>query len=124
MENTKAKKDILIVEDEQVIGMICHRILAREGFKVTLATDGYLAINLLDKSKFDVFLIDIKLPGIDGLEVYQYISLKHPSLSPKVIFMTGDTMSRNIPEFVATTGCQLLRKPFTINELLAAVNNI
>lgn len=124
MDNTKVKKEILIIEDEQVIGMICYRLLTREGYNATLATDGDMAVKMLDKMKFDVFLLDIKLPGIDGLEVYQHISQKDPALSLKVIFMTGDTMSKNILEFVTTTGCQLLRKPFTIDELLTAVKKV
>ncbi|MBN1367422.1 MAG: response regulator [Dehalococcoidales bacterium] len=115
--------EILIIEDERVIAMVCKRILSRKGFNITLAPDGNIAVDLIKKTKYDLFLIDIKIPGIDGLGVYQYISQIYPPNSFRVIFMTGDTLSTNILEFETKTGCRLLKKPFSIDDLLKAVKN-
>ena len=124
MDQNNVTKNLLVVEDEQVISNICYRVLTKEGFNVIQATDGNTAIELLNKHRFDLCLLDIRLPGIDGLELYRYICRKSPNLSLKVIFMTGDALSRNIQEFVNRSGRQLLEKPFTTDELLSAVKNV
>jgi len=118
------KKNLLVLEDERVIGDICNRVLSKEGFNVVLASNGETAIQLLDKHQFDLCLLDVRTPGIDGLELYEHIRRTFPDLSLKVIFMTGDALTRNIPEFVNNAGCQLLEKPFTPNELITAIKNV
>ncbi len=117
------KKEVLIVEDEHVIAMVCHRILLKQGYNVTLAPDGNTALRLIEKNKFDIFLIDIKIPGVDGLGVHRFILQAYPPHSYKAIFMTGDTLSMNLHNFEANTGCRLLKKPFSIDELLDAINS-
>ena len=124
MENNKNRGNLLIVEDEPIIAKICNRILTKEGFKILLATDGSMAVKLLNVHMFDLCLIDVRTPGIDGLELYGHINKKFPGLTHKVVFMTGDTLSKNIPEFVDKSGCFLLQKPFTTSELLTAINKV
>jgi DNA-binding response OmpR family regulator len=123
IQNNVSKK-LLVVEDESVIGNICRRVLTREGFDVVLAANGNLAIQLLDKHQFDFCLLDIRIPGIDGVEIYKYICQTSPKLAKRVIFMTGDSLTQNILGFVNKAGCQLLEKPFSTEELLAAVKKI
>jgi DNA-binding response OmpR family regulator len=124
VEQSSGTKNLLVLEDEAVISGICNRVLSKEGFSVILAVDGRKAVKLLAENKIDFCLLDIRTPGIDGLELYKHIRQKYPQLALKVIFMTGDSLSRNIPEFVNNVGCQLLEKPFTTEELLAAVRNV
>ena len=124
MVHLNVKKTFLVVEDEHVISNICFRILTREGFNVFLANDGNTAIELLDRQKFDLCLLDVRTPGVDGIDIYKYICKISPELSSRVIFMTGDSLSKNIPEFVNKIGCQLLEKPFTTDDLLLAVRNL
>jgi DNA-binding response OmpR family regulator len=124
LDQNSVTKNLLVVEDEQVISDICYRVLTREGFNVIQATDGNKAIELLNKHRFDLCLLDIRLPGIDGLELYRHICRNSPNLSLRVIFMTGDALSRNIQEFVNSSGRQLLEKPFTTDELLTAVKSV
>jgi len=124
VEQSSGTKNLLVVEDETVISAICHRVLSKEGFNVILAGDGRKAIKLLAENKIDLCLLDIRTPGIDGLELYEHIRQTFPELAFKVIFMTGDSLSRNIPEFANEVGCQLLEKPFTTNELISAIRNL
>lgn len=124
MNQNNIIKNLLVVEDEQVISNICDRVLTKEGFNVVLATNGNMAIELLNKHQFDLCLLDIRLPGIDGFELYRYICRNFPNRSFKVIFMTGDALTPNILEFVNNSGCQLLEKPFTTDELITAVKNV
>ena len=116
-------RNLLVVEDERVIGDICQRVLTKEGFNVTLARDGRKAIQLLAEIRFDLCLLDVRTPGIDGIELYKYICQTYPDLSFKVIFMTGDAMAKSIPEFANQAGCQLLEKPFTTDQLISAIKN-
>ncbi len=124
MDQNSGTRNLLVVEDEKVISTICFRVLTKEGFNVILAGDGRKAVKLLDENKFDLCLLDIRTPGIDGLELYKHIRRTFPELSSKVVFMTGDSLSRNIPEFANTAGCQLLEKPFTTEELVSAIRNV
>ena len=124
MDQNNVTKNILLVEDERVIGSICSRVLTKEGFNVVLATTGEMAVKLLEKDRFDLCLLDFRTPAINGLELYSYICRTAPNLSSKVIFMTSDSLTRNIPDFVNKAGCRLLEKPFTTDELITAVKNI
>lgn len=120
------RKSVLVVEDEPVIGTICQRVLTKEGFNVLLTDDGNKAIKLLAVNRVDMCLLDIRTPGMDGLELYNHISRNYPGLTTKIIFMTGDSLSKNIQEFALKAGCRLLEKPFSTQELVSsitAVNN-
>ncbi len=117
-------KNVLVVEDEQVIGAICKRVLTKEGFNIVLTDDGIKAVKLLTENKFDLCLLDIRTPGMDGLELYDHISRNYPNLSPKIIFMTGDSLSKNIQEFASKVGCRLLEKPFSTHELVTIVTAV
>ncbi len=121
-ENTM--KSILVVEDEPVIGAICKRVLNKEGFNIVLTDDGNKAIKLLAENKIDLCLLDIRTPGMDGLELYDHISHNFPGLSSKTIFMTGDSLSKNIREFTLKVGCLLLEKPFSTQELINIVMSV
>jgi CheY-like chemotaxis protein len=121
-ENTM--KSILVVEDEPVIGAICKRVLNKEGFNIVLTDDGNKAIKLLAENKIDLCLLDIRTPGMDGLELYDHISHNFPGLSSKTIFMTGDSLSKNIREFALKVGCLLLEKPFSTQELINIVMSV
>ena len=124
MDQNNVKKNLLLVEDERVIGSTCSRILTKEGFNVVLATNGEMAIKLLEKHRFDICLLDVRTPAIDGLQLYNHICRTVPGLSSKVIFMTTDSLTRSRPEFVNNAGCRFLEKPFTTDELITAVKNI
>ncbi len=117
-------KSILVVEDEPVIGAICKRVLNKEGFNIVLTDDGNKAIKLLAENKIDLCLLDIRTPGMDGLELYNHISHNYPGLSSKTIFMTGDSLSKNIQEFALKVGCLLLEKPFSTQELINIVMSV
>jgi CheY-like chemotaxis protein len=117
-------KNVLVVEDEQIIGAICKRVLTKEGFNIILTDDGNKAVALLEENKFDLCLLDIRTPGMDGLELYEHISQNYPELSSKIIFMTGDSLSKNIQEFALKVGCRLLEKPFSTQELVTIVTTV
>lgn len=110
-------KRILVVEDEPAISEICRRVLVSEGFTVSIAPDGKIAQDMIEKEEYGLCLIDMRTPAKSGMELYQWITEKHPALANGVIFTTGDVMGGNIQDFLKHVARPFLPKPFTPDEL-------
>jgi DNA-binding response OmpR family regulator len=125
MENTKGSQGvILVVEDEPAISQVCQRTLTAEGFEVDVAVNGAIAEEMLTKKKYDLFLIDIRTPIMNGRELYQHIEEKYPKLTNKVIFTTGDVLDEKLTSLLNGTKRAYLPKPFTPDELKAIVRQV
>jgi len=111
--NGKEKRG-LVVEDEPAIARMCLRALGAEGFKVEIAIDGKAA-------QTDLCLIDIRTPGMNGIELYQYLKEIGSEITQRVIFTTGDTINDEIKAFLEETGRPFLPKPFTLDELRSVI---
>lgn len=107
-----ACENILIVDDEPGIRDILTRILAERGYRTDCASDAKTALTKLDKNGYDLFIIDLKLPKISGKKFYEIMMEKHPSLTEKVMFITGDTITPSTQDFLDLTGKPYLTKPF------------
>jgi len=114
-------KSILVVEDEPKIGEVCYRVLTGEGFVVDVAVNGSLAQELLTQKDYDLCLIDIRMPVMNGKELFQVIADRYPRLAGGVIFSTGDVIDGYIQRFLELTGRPHLSKPFTPHELITIV---
>lgn len=114
---------ILIVEDEPVISEICRRVLAGEGFRVTLASNGRAAMSALEEREYDLCIIDIRTPEMNGIELYGHLEKKYPEIASRVIFTTGDVINVNTKTFLDRTNRQCLPKPFTLDKLKAIVRD-
>jgi len=118
MKNSSASvKRILVVEDEPGISAVCQRVLTSEGFEVDIAVNGKVAQDMLGEKDYDLFLIDVRTPLMNGKQLYQCIQEKHPKLIDRVIFTTGDVMSKDIQGFLGQAARPFLPKPFTPDEL-------
>ena len=111
----------LVVEDEPAIAKMCVRILGAEGFEVDVAVDGKAALNVLKEKEFDLCIIDIRTPEMNGTELYHHLEERHPEMVNKVIFTTGDVINDKIKAFLAETGRPFLPKPFTPTELRSTI---
>jgi PAS domain S-box-containing protein len=103
---------ILIVEDEAEIAEMLSEILRAHGHRTHIATDGRDGLDCALADEFDVVLSDIRLPRMDGLDLYRALQRRRPSIIPRVAFITGDTLSPDIQSFLAETGAVCLEKPF------------
>lgn len=112
-----ARKSVLVVEDEPAISQVCLRALAGEGFDVDMAINGEVARRMMAEKDYDLCLIDIRTPVMNGKQVYQTIMERHPGLASGVIFTTGDVMGSDTQAFLEQSGRPFLPKPFTPNEL-------
>ncbi len=114
-----AGEKILVVDDEDMIRDLCYHILTAEGYQVTAAQNGAAALEKLHRSDIDLLITDIKMPGMDGLELFERV--KQLDLDIVTIFITGhgtldtaiESLMRGVDGFVL--------KPFTQEELLSAV---
>lgn len=109
---------ILIVEDELPIANLVKLSLTKAGYACTCAFDGLKAADLLEQEKFDLILLDVMLPGIDGFELMDYI---RPTEIP-VIFITAKSEVADRVKGLRMGAEDYLVKPFEIIELLARVD--
>ncbi len=111
------RKRMLIVEDEPAICGLVRRVLTDEGFEVDVAPDGRIAQSMIREREYDLYLIDIKLPVMDGKELYKWLQDEYPRSAGRVIFTTGSAMGQDTESFLHRSGRQVLPKPFTPEEL-------
>jgi DNA-binding response OmpR family regulator len=116
-ENGSQKKRILIVEDEVSIGNFCRRVLCSAGFEADVATDGEKARQMIQCKDYDLFLVDLRLPILNGRELYNWLKITYPQSAARVIFMTGSIASETTDEFLKSSSRPVLLKPFTLAEM-------
>lgn len=109
---------ILIVEDERPISDLIKINLTDAGYECTCAYDGLEAANILESHNFDLILLDIMLPEIDGYELLEYIK----PLDIPVIFLTAKSALNDRVKGLTLGAEDYIIKPFEIVELLARVN--
>jgi len=110
-------KRILVVEDEPHISEICQLIFGDEGFYVDTAENGQTALEILRQTEYDILFVDIKMPLMSGIELYNCLDKELPQLTKSVVFTSGDVMNNDVTAFLAKTNRPFLPKPFTIKEL-------
>ncbi|MBE9119187.1 response regulator transcription factor [Lusitaniella coriacea LEGE 07157] len=113
--------EILIVEDDFEIAQLIEQTLAREGFLCDRAADGLQAIEAVQTQHPDVIILDLMLPGLDGLEVCTRIRQKNQQKDPYILMLTarGEEIDRVIG--LSTGADDYLVKPFSPRELVARV---
>ena len=115
------KKHILIVDDEQSIRELCKELLEEEGYKITLAVDGQDALDKMDYDMFDLFLIDMAMPKIDGFELMKLIKQKQPLAV--IVILTGFSSIDGAVKAVHAGAYQYLSKPINSEELFGVVKS-
>ncbi|MEW5721886.1 MAG: response regulator [Thermodesulfobacteriota bacterium] len=110
---------ILVADDEEVIREACLRILTRAGYEVDTVVDGEEALRLVSRRRFDLVLVDIKMPGLDGLQVMEEIKRISPETIVGVI--TGHGTAQTAAEARRVGSRFFLTKPFTPGELRETV---
>lgn len=111
---------ILIVEDEATIARLMQVSLLRAGYDCTVANDGLTAADLIAENDFDIALLDIMLPGLDGYELLDYLR----PLGTPVIFITAKTATKDRVRGLQLGADDYLVKPFEVEELLARVGAV
>lgn len=120
-EDSEKRRRLLVVEDEPSISDVCRRVLTREGYAVEIAANGKVAQGMIGSKPYDLCLLDIRTPAMNGKELYEWLQEKYPQLTKRVIFTTGDVLEGDTKSFIEGTGRPFLPKPFSPDDLKAIV---
>jgi len=116
------KKKILIIDDETTIGTSCKRVLERENFEVLYQQNGRSGLKEALTGKYDLILLDLLLPDIEGMEILK--SIKSKEISSEVIIITGYATVQTAVETIQLGAADYISKPFSPDELIIHVNKV
>jgi len=111
--------NILIVEDEPNVVSILQRGLASDGYQTSVAPDAYIALEMVSVNSFSMIILDIMLPGINGLELCKQLKKSHPHIP--IIMLTALGSTENIVTGLDNGADDYLVKPFKVAELNARI---
>jgi two-component system response regulator AtoC len=113
-----SKVSILIVDDDEAVRLSFHRILSDVCDDLQMVTDGASALGLLEKHSFDIVLLDLKMPGMDGIAVLRTIKARWPQT--EVIMITGYASIETAKDAVRIGAHDYLAKPVGPDEVVRA----
>ena len=116
------KSHILVVDDEDSLRSVLSNELSGAGYDVATASDGEAAISTVQNKKFDLVLLDIKMPKMDGFEVLKYIKKGFPQV--KVIMLTGFADLKNAIESKKHGAEDFVSKPYDLVDLLTTIERV
>jgi len=112
-------KNILVADDEESIRWVLGKALTKQGFKVDLASDGKEALELFQNKNYDMAVLDIKMPGITGLELLKRFQEEKPDLL--TVIMTAESTMKNAIEAMKQGAYDYITKPFDLDALDAII---
>ncbi|MBD1372101.1 response regulator [Hazenella sp. IB182357] len=110
-----SSKKVLVVDDQYGIRLLLKEVFSKEDVDIFQAADGRQALDIIDVSKPDLMLLDMKMPGMDGLELLR--RLRHTAFDGKVIMMTAYGELDMVSEAIRLGALMHFTKPFDIEEL-------
>jgi len=116
--------NVLIVDDEKNLTLAMRRLLSAEGYRAEVAASGEFALEAIKELPFDVILLDVNMPGMNGLETFK--KLRKVSPKSKVIMITGygKTLKALVEEARELGVHSVIDKPFKINQITEAIQEI
>lgn len=116
----ESKHKVLIVDDQNGIRILLVEVFSSEGYETFQAANGKAALEIVKLHTPDLVLLDMKIPGMDGLEILKHIKQMNPDI--KVIMMTAYGELDMIKEATDLGALMHFTKPFDIDEMRQAVN--
>ena len=114
---------VLVVDDEPMLARAVKRAL--DPFVVQVATDGQEALTVIEtEPEFDVILCDLMMPRISGADLFHKVSLQHPHLSQRFVFMTGGAFADWSQRFLETVERPIIEKPFQPAQLRRCIESV
>ena len=115
------EKHLLVVDDEPHIRDLLTRFLEMQHYTVDLAEEGKEACRKLTTVSYDCILLDLKMPGMSGREVFRLIQESDQRVANKVIFITGDASDTATRDFIAMATNPVVLKPFHLDDVCRQV---
>lgn len=113
-------RSILVIEDQPEMASAIRRVLVRHGFEVEVARDGFSAGTMLSRMKPGLVTLDLKMPGMDGYEVLNFIRGHEEHAQTKVLVVSAETAA-GLEKAMSLGASDVLPKPFENDELLARI---
>ncbi len=110
---------VLVADDNEVAQRLCKRVLEKAGYPVLIAADGLQAVDIALNQRPAMILMDVAMPGIDGLEAMRRIKAEVPSMP--IVIASAHSMSSDRDRFLAAGADDVLSKPFRLADLIAVV---
>jgi len=108
---------VLVVDDETAIADAICEFLDLQNITTDKANDGKEALDLIGKNRYDAVISDIRMPGIDGPQLYEKATAIDPYYRTRFLFMSGDLVRDTTQSFVSSLNCPCLAKPFALQVL-------
>jgi len=118
---TTVTADILVIDDEDDICALFKDTLEDTGYTVTTVQESLKGLEAVKNHDYDLVFLDLKLPGMDGAELFKHIRMNKPELPVTII--TGYPVSELMMNALAGGPFSIMKKPFTAGDILTAVNN-
>ena len=112
---------ILVVEDEPTVSQLISDVMSEMGHRVDTLLDSREVFDRLKDGKYDLIICDLRMPHLDGPELYRELVRRRSPFQHKLLFVTGDTMGPRSLEFLNSNAVPYLAKPFLVEELKEAV---
>ena len=115
----RAAITVLVADDNDVAQRLCKRVLEKAGYRVLIAADGLQAVEVALTSRPALILMDVAMPGIDGIEAMRRIKAEIPN--QPIVVASAHSMASDRERFLAAGADDILSKPFRLADLVAIV---
>jgi two-component system cell cycle response regulator DivK len=113
---------VLVADDNEVAQRLCRRVLEKAGYGVLIAADGLQAVDAALQQRPSMILMDVAMPGIDGLEAMRRIKAEIPAMP--IVIASAHSMASDRERFLAAGADNVLSKPFRLADLLSIVQQL
>jgi len=113
---------VLVADDNDVAQRLCKRVLEKAGYSVLIAGDGLQAVDVALKRQPSMILMDVAMPGIDGLEAMRRIKTEMPTMP--IVIASAHSMASDRERFLAAGADDVLSKPFRLADLISIVDKL
>ncbi len=117
--SSKAAITVLVADDNDVAQRLCRRVLEKAGYSVLIAVDGLQAVEMAMSNRPAMILMDVAMPGIDGIEAMKRIKAEIPN--QPIVIASAHSMASDRERFLAAGADDILSKPFRLADLVAIV---
>ena len=122
-QNNGSEEWIVVVDDDRTNQILAENVLKKQKLKVTTLSSGEELLEFLKEKKPDLVLLDIKMPGIDGLETFRQMKRSYPDMTLPVIFLTADDSLESETKCLELGAVDFVTKPFTPDVLTLRVKH-
>jgi CheY-like chemotaxis protein len=113
---------VLVADDNEVAQRLCRRVLEKAGYSVLIAADGLQAVEIALNQHPAMILMDVAMPGIDGLEAMRRIKTQVPAMP--IVIASAHSMASDRERFLAAGADNVLSKPFRLADLISIVQSL